>query len=90
MFDLLSGLIFDYTLRNVALGSAILGAVGGALGCFAILRRQGLLGGTWCIEPHETLSPGQSDDIDRVSRRYPFFGAEDDLLVRERLDEWLR
>ena len=44
MFDLLSGLIFDYTLRNVALGSAILGAVGGALGCFAILRRQGLYG----------------------------------------------
>ncbi len=44
MFDLLNGLLFDYTLRNVALGSAILGVVGGALGCFAILRRQGLYG----------------------------------------------
>lgn len=37
-------LIFDYTLRNVALGSALLGVVSGVLGCFAVLRRQGLLG----------------------------------------------
>jgi len=44
MFQLLSDLIFDYTLRNVALGSALLGVVSGVLGCFAVLRRQGLLG----------------------------------------------
>ncbi len=37
-------LITDYTLRNVALGSALLGIVSGVLGCFAVLRRQGLLG----------------------------------------------
>lgn len=37
-------LFTDYTLRNVALGSALLGVVSGALGCFAVLRRQGLLG----------------------------------------------
>jgi manganese/zinc/iron transport system permease protein len=37
-------LLFDYTLRTVALGAAILGAVGGALGAFALLRRQALLG----------------------------------------------
>lgn len=42
--DILSDLIFDYTLRNVALGSAVLGIVGGVLGSFAVLRRQGLLG----------------------------------------------
>ncbi|MBL8044932.1 MAG: metal ABC transporter permease [Anaerolineales bacterium] len=42
--ELLSELLFDYTLRNVALGSALLGVVSGVLGCFAILRRQGLLG----------------------------------------------
>lgn len=43
MSDLL--LIFtDYTLRNVALGSAMLGVVGGVLGVFAVLRRQSLLG----------------------------------------------
>lgn len=44
MMNLLHDLFFDYTLRNVALGSAILGIVSGVLGCFAILRRQGLMG----------------------------------------------
>jgi manganese/zinc/iron transport system permease protein len=42
--NLLRDLLFDYTLRNVALGSALLGIVSGVLGCFAVLRRQGLLG----------------------------------------------
>lgn len=37
-------LFFDYTLRTVALGAAALGAVAGAMGCFAVLRRQSLLG----------------------------------------------
>lgn len=37
-------LLFDYTLRTVALGSAALGLVSGALGTFAVLRRQSLLG----------------------------------------------
>ncbi|MGQ9815629.1 MAG: metal ABC transporter permease [Candidatus Roseilinea sp.] len=41
---MLTELFTDYTLRNVALGSALLGIVSGALGCFAVLRRQGLLG----------------------------------------------
>lgn len=44
MPQLLQDLLFDYTLRNVALGSALLGVVSGVLGCFAVLRRQGLLG----------------------------------------------
>jgi manganese/zinc/iron transport system permease protein len=34
----------DYTLRTVALGAAVLGIVAGALGTFAVLRRQSLLG----------------------------------------------
>lgn len=34
----------DYTLRTVAMGSGILGLVAGALGAFAVLRRQSLLG----------------------------------------------
>jgi len=41
---LLSDLFTDYTLRTVALGSAALGLVAGALGAFAVLRRQSLLG----------------------------------------------
>ncbi len=37
-------LVGDYTLRTVALGAAVLGVVGGALGSFAVLRKQSLLG----------------------------------------------
>lgn len=37
-------LLGDYTLRSVALGAGTLGAVAGALGTFAVLRRQSLLG----------------------------------------------
>ena len=44
-------------------------------GCIAgmheVLRRQGLLEGIWCLDPLETLSPGQKDEIDRVYRAYP-------------------
>jgi manganese/zinc/iron transport system permease protein len=46
MSGILHDLLFDYTLRNVALGSALLGIVSGVLGSFAVLRRQGLLGDT--------------------------------------------
>lgn len=42
----LHDLIFDYTLRNIALGSMLLGIVAGVLGAFAVLRRQALLGDT--------------------------------------------
>jgi manganese/zinc/iron transport system permease protein len=41
---LLHDLVFDYTLRNVALGALALGASSGTLGAFAVLRRQSLLG----------------------------------------------
>lgn len=34
----------DYTLRLVALGAGLLGAVSGIVGSFAVLRRQGLIG----------------------------------------------
>lgn len=44
VFSLLSDLLFDYTLRTVALGSAVLGIVSGALGSYAVLRKQSLLG----------------------------------------------
>ena len=46
MYQLIYDLLFDYTLRTVALGAATLGIVSGALGAFALLRRQSLLGDT--------------------------------------------
>ena len=61
-------------------------------GCIAgineVLHRQGLLRGRWCLDPHEDLSPGQSEEIDRVCKTYPHL--QDDAFVQEHLDEWLR
>ena len=37
-------LFSDYTLRTVAIGTAILGIVSGALGSYAVLRKQSLVG----------------------------------------------
>lgn len=42
--DILTSLFTDYTIRTVALGAAILGIVAGAMGTYALLRRQSLLG----------------------------------------------
>jgi len=57
-------------------------------GIHEILRRQGLLGGRWCLDESEDLSPGQLGEIDRVCRSYP--DLQDDTFVKEHLDEWLR
>ena len=61
-------------------------------GCIAglheVLRRQGLLAGIWCLDPQEMLSPGQSEDIDRVYLAYP--ELNDDEFVRARREIWLR
>jgi dihydrodipicolinate synthase/N-acetylneuraminate lyase len=57
-------------------------------GIHEVLRRQGLLEGLWTLNPEETLSPGQRDQIDRIYRDYPHL--TDDDFVTEHLDEWLR
>jgi hypothetical protein len=57
-------------------------------GIHEVLRRQGLLAGRWCLDPHEELSPGQDAEIDRVLARYPHLS--DDEFGREHLDRWLR
>lgn len=57
-------------------------------GIHEILRRQGLLEGRWCLDPNEELSRGQMEEIDRVCEAYPHL--QDDLFVKEHLDEWLR
>jgi manganese/zinc/iron transport system permease protein len=44
ILDLLHDLIFDYTLRTVAMGAATLGIISGSLGSYAVLRKQSLLG----------------------------------------------
>jgi dihydrodipicolinate synthase/N-acetylneuraminate lyase len=56
-------------------------------GCHEILRRQGLLEGIWCLDPNETLGPGQAAEINRVCASYPHLN--DDDFVRENLSRWL-
>ncbi|MEO3388541.1 dihydrodipicolinate synthase family protein [Mesorhizobium sp. CAU 1741] len=60
-------------------------------GCIAaiheVLRRQGLLEGTWCLNPDETMGPGQAAELDRIARDYP--ELNDDAFVRDNLDRWL-
>ena len=56
-------------------------------GCHEVLRRQGLLEGTWCLDPKETLSPGQPEEIDRVYREHA--DLSDDDFVRANLARWL-
>ena len=57
-------------------------------GIHEVLRRQGLLAGRWCLDPHEELSPGQAEEIDRVIARYPHL--TDDEFVAGNLDRWLK
>lgn len=56
-------------------------------GCHEVLRRQGLLQGTWCLDPQEGLSPGQAAELTRVAREYP--ELTDDAFVQENLERWL-
>jgi Dihydrodipicolinate synthetase family len=71
--------------------AAVFDAANGFAGCIAgiheVLRRQGLLEGTWCLDPRETLGPGQAEEIDRVCRRYPYLN--DDAFVAQHREEWL-
>lgn len=60
-------------------------------GCIAglheVLHRQGLMPGIRCLNPDETLSPGQREEIDRVYRQYPHLN--DDRFVAANLSRWL-
>jgi len=56
-------------------------------GCHEILRRQGLLEGIWCLDPKETLGPGQAAEIDRVYTAYPHLN--DDDFVKANRERWL-
>lgn len=56
-------------------------------GIHEVLRRQGLLNNTFCLDPTSHLSPGQAAEIDRVTAAYPHL--TDDDFIRRHLDEWL-
>ena len=84
----------DMTAENVSVTDAnavLFDAANEFAGCIPglheVLRRQGLFEGSWCLNPKEVLSLGQSDQIDRIYRSYP--GMTDDDFVARHLDEWL-
>ena len=76
------------TDANAALFDARHGFAGCIAGIHEVLRRQGLLAGRWCLDPHEDLSPGQMAEIDRVLRDHP--QLTDDAFVAENRERWLR
>ena len=70
--------------------SAFFDAAHAFAGCIAgiqeVLRRQGLLTSTRCLDPRETLSAGQAADIDRVCHAYAHLA--DDEFVASNLEKW--
>lgn len=76
------------TDANGAIFDAAHRFVGCIPGIHEILVRQGLMRSTRCLDPAETLSPGQRESIDRVCAAYP--ELTDDDFVRQHLDEWRR
>ncbi|HEY7424001.1 MAG TPA: hypothetical protein VH682_07180 [Gemmataceae bacterium] len=77
----------EITDANAAVFDAANDFAGCVAGIHEVLRRQGLLEGTWCLDPQETLGPGQAEEIDRVWRAYPHLN--DDAFVARHREEWL-
>jgi hypothetical protein len=77
----------EVTDCNAALFDAPNGFAGCIAGIQEILKRQGLIASTRTLAG-DPLSPGQAQEIDRVSRAYPHL--TDDEFVSEHIEEWLR
>jgi hypothetical protein len=77
----------ELTDANAAIFDAAHGFAGCIPGIHEILRRAGLLDGIWCLDPDETLSTGQIEEIDRVCEAYP--ALSDYEFIKTRLDDWL-
>jgi hypothetical protein len=77
----------EVTDTNAAFFDVANGFAGCIAGIHEVLRRQGLLTSIRCLNPDERLSPGQSEEIDRVYAAYPHL--HDDAFVAEHLDDWL-
>ena len=76
------------TDANAALFDAAHNFAGCIPGIHEVLRRQGLMSGTWCLNPNEQLSTGQHEEIERVLRAYS--EINDDAFIEEHRAAWLR
>ncbi len=90
--DSLPSLALRLNVQLTDANAAIFDAANGFAGCIPgiheVLRRQGLLENVVTLDEHEALSPGQAEEIERVTRAYPHLA--DDNFVAEHRDEWLR
>ncbi|MEX2641374.1 MAG: hypothetical protein WD266_11840 [Balneolales bacterium] len=77
----------EVTDSNAVLFDVANGFKGCIPGIHEVLRRQGLLKGTWCLNPDETLSPGQYEEIDRIYESYPHLA--DDKFVEDNKDAFI-
>jgi hypothetical protein len=77
----------EVTDANAAFFDAANGFAGSIAGIHEVLVRQGLMAGRWCLDPAEDLSPGQAQEIDRVTRAYPHL-CDDEFVFANR-DRWL-
>jgi len=75
------------TDANAAVFDAANGFRGCIPGILEVLRRQGLAPSNRCLDPAETLSPGQAEELDRVTCQYPWL--VDDAFVAAQLQQWL-
>ncbi len=71
----------EITDANAVVFDAANGFAGCIPGIHEVLRRQGLLKGIWCLNPDEVLSPGQAEELDRISEMYPHLC--DDAFVKD-------
>ncbi len=82
----------DWLAANASLtdaNAAIFDAANDFAGCIPgvneILARSGLTPSNRCLDPNEVLSPGQSEELDRVCRSQ----LTDDDFIAANLDRWL-
>lgn len=75
------------TMANAVIFDAANGYRGCLPGILEVLRRQGLVRGTWTFDTHEQLSPGQAEQLARLSSLYP--ALHDDAFVEAHRDGWL-
>ena len=85
----------DWLTKNAALtdaNAAVFDAAHDFHGCIPgileVLRRQGLVPSSNCLNPDEGLSPGQTEEITRAAAAYP--PLTDDDFVAANLAHWLR
>jgi hypothetical protein len=75
------------TDMNAAVFDPAHGYAGCIPGILEVLRRQGLAPTCHCLNSHEILSPGQAEELTRVTHAYS--ELTDDAFINENRDRWL-